>query len=63
MRKTMCLQTERELIALRDRIKKSEASGAAVNPRAYDLERRLERQLMADAAARDRFKAFLESRS
>lgn len=59
MRKTMRLQTERNLIDLRDRIKKSEASGAVVNPRAYELERRLERQLMADAAARDRFNAFL----
>jgi hypothetical protein len=63
MRKTMRLQTERELIALRDRIKKSEASGAAVNPRAYDLERRLEKRLMADAADRDRLKAFLENRA
>jgi len=62
MRKAMRLRTERELLALRDRISQSEAAGAAVSPRAYALERRLERQLRADAAARERFKEFLERR-
>lgn len=59
MRKTMRLQTKRQLIALRDRIKKSEASCAAINQRAYELER----QMMAGAIARDRLKAFLEGRA
>lgn len=62
MRKTMRRNTQRELEDLRSRISRSEASGAAINPRAYELQQRLERRLEADAKQQQRLRDFLESR-
>jgi hypothetical protein len=62
MRKTMRHSTQRKLEDLRSRIGRSEAAGAAINPRAYELQQRLERQLEADTKQRQRLRDFLESR-
>lgn len=62
MRKTMRRNTQRELEDLRSRISRSGAAGANINPRAYELQKRLERKLAADAKQQQRLREFLESR-
>jgi len=63
MRKTIRRDTQRELEALRSKISRSEALGATINPRAYALQKRLERRLEADAQQQQRLREFLESRT
>lgn len=63
MRKTARRQAERELAALRDRLRLAEGKGVVISRHAYDLEQRLQRQLEADAAARSRLAEFLRGQA